>query len=426
MDPSSFPPSKKMRIADSAEEADVCVVCMRNPDELLLAESPMMPTHSCPQCNPTSWKICEGCEEHCLSRKCPVCRGEYAPIVLYSFPDPQPDILSTQPLREAKLFKAKMSLMLKLVGGSNTAVYLPADNILRFYLPQDFGTSENDARFLQVDIGGAYDRVVNGQFEFSDRIWDELENAQNALDEGQTGDDPDVVERDEAADPSAPSPTYVDIAEADCPSEIIAKINQAFLDTEDHLNFTVVSVCRTEDSGDQLFFKYYDTDRFPDAPPANPTDFEYTPVEELLSAGWVTWAADKEDWVQCLSCSKWRRLPKRGSQDPPMDLPADWTCSANTWDDKNKCTIPEEPYDDLVSVSQSVDGVSVPHVTSALDTLEEPPRQIGNEGDGTIGLTEAIRRIIRDLKNSPGATLFTRLPPDTTSSILEVALDTTV
>jgi hypothetical protein len=354
--------------------------------------------------------------------------------VLYSFPDPQPDILSTQPAREAKLFKAKMSLMLKLVGGSNTAVYLPTENVLRFLLPQEFGDGDNDVRFLQVDIGGAYDRVVNGQFEFSDRIWDELESAQNALDEGQ-GEG--VVTADGAAgvDPNSPPPTYNDVAEADCPSQFAAKIGQALLDTEDSLNFKVVAVCRSSNGAEgQLFFKYFDTDKFPSAPPTEPTDFEYTPCTELLSAGWVTWATDKEDWVQCVSCSKWRRLPKRDPSAPPMDLPDDWACAANTWDDRNQCSVPEDPYDDLVSVSQAVNGVSAPvdpppaPLTSVIDTLEaDTPPATGEAGsDGTIGLTEAIRRIIHELKTSPGATLFTRLPPDTTNSILEVALDTTL
>ena len=36
-------------------------------------------------------RICEECEEHHLSRKCPLCRGEYAPMLLYPFPDLNPD-----------------------------------------------------------------------------------------------------------------------------------------------------------------------------------------------------------------------------------------------------------------------------------------------------------------------------------------------
>ena len=37
------------------------------------------------------------CEETILSRKCPVCRGEYAPIILYEFPDLQPNESSRFP-----------------------------------------------------------------------------------------------------------------------------------------------------------------------------------------------------------------------------------------------------------------------------------------------------------------------------------------
>ena len=61
---------------DTGEKEDVCVLCMRNSGELAQAQSLFCPEHSCMQCKKDAWKICELCEENCLSRKCPVCRGE--------------------------------------------------------------------------------------------------------------------------------------------------------------------------------------------------------------------------------------------------------------------------------------------------------------------------------------------------------------
>lgn len=37
---------------------------------------------------------------------------------------------------------------------------------------------------------------------------------------------------------------------------------------------------------------------------------------------------DQEQWAQCDSCSKWRRLPLH------ILLPAKWTCSDNIWDSR--------------------------------------------------------------------------------------------
>lgn len=119
------------------EEGNCCIVCMRTEAELLAADCPMRDEHGCPRCTKTSWcvancdatfsslmsslisgatcckllhenvfinllfivnssfvlfrSICEECEEHHLSRKCPLCRGEYAPMMLYTFPDLEPN-----------------------------------------------------------------------------------------------------------------------------------------------------------------------------------------------------------------------------------------------------------------------------------------------------------------------------------------------
>ena len=436
-------PSKKQKINgttdDENEERDCCVVCMRNPEELAAAESPMMEHHSCPQCSVTSWNICEECEEHCLSRKCPICRGQYAPIVLHGFPDLQPNAQSNDHVREAKLFKAKMALLLKLVGGSNTAMYLPSENILRFLLPQEFGTRDEDARFLQVDIGDAYNRVIDGSFDFTDKVWDELEAAQAALEEGDGGSPPRGGNRREVSVSGDGSVEYVYVPVESCEERYTVRVGELFQDAEDGGTYRIDSVVRIAgNSSDILFYRYYDHALHGDNPPAEASAFEYTPCDELLGAAWTVWEADRQDWIQCVLCSKWRKLPQRGTAAYPGDLPDDWSCAANTWDDKNSCDKAEDPYDlptpshhsDAATVAVAGDGAGGDGGTEADVSLESsaqegPSDTVAPGSDGTIGLNEAVRRIIYELKNVPGAVLMTRLSPDTTENILRIAMDAT-
>ena len=438
-------PNKKQKVdtpPDDIDETACCIVCMRSREELATGESPLMDHHSCPQCNISSWSICEECEEHCLSRKCPVCRGQYAPIVLYAFPDLQPNAQSSNPILETKLFKAKMTLLLKLVGGSNTAVYLPGDNILRFLLPQEFGANDDEARFLQVDIGDAYNRVINGTFEFTDKVWDELEEAQNAADEAAAGDAGDVPSTEletvlaRESTPRGPASEqsdsdlalqYVAVSDEDCAERFAARVGHAFVDTQEGLNFKIVSVVRRAgDGSDILYFKYYDTDKHPAALPDGATDYEYTPCEEILSSSWVSWESDRQDWIQCIECSKWRKLPKRGAALYPTELADDWTCAQNTWDDKNSCEAAEDSYDNTSDEPParqgSVDGSGSVGEDSR-GASGGPGQQHDMGTDGTIGLNEAIRRIIHELKNIPGTLLLTRLPAETTESILRIAME---
>lgn len=63
------------------EAEEVCIVCM----ETNLSDKQLV-KHQCHQCAENAWKICVCCNEALLSRTCPVCRSEYAPIILYSMP----------------------------------------------------------------------------------------------------------------------------------------------------------------------------------------------------------------------------------------------------------------------------------------------------------------------------------------------------
>jgi hypothetical protein len=68
--------------ASSEEEEEICSLCM----EPATADCPILPEHQCPQCAKDAWKICQTCNESLLSRTCPVCRGDYAPIVMHTVP----------------------------------------------------------------------------------------------------------------------------------------------------------------------------------------------------------------------------------------------------------------------------------------------------------------------------------------------------
>lgn len=100
---SAAPPAKKLRINEQAEfittskaeeanasggeedeqgNEEICSLCM----EVGTEDCPILEDHQCPQCAPGAWKICQVCNESLLSRTCPVCRGEYAPILMYPMP----------------------------------------------------------------------------------------------------------------------------------------------------------------------------------------------------------------------------------------------------------------------------------------------------------------------------------------------------
>jgi len=72
--------------ADEEEEEDQngeeCSLCMHHGSN----ENPLLPSHQCPQCKQGAWKVCQCCHELLLSRSCPICRGDYAPIVMHVVP----------------------------------------------------------------------------------------------------------------------------------------------------------------------------------------------------------------------------------------------------------------------------------------------------------------------------------------------------
>ena len=357
--------------------------------------------------------------------------------MLYEYPDLTPNLEGhVDKTVEIAKFQKKSALLGNLIEKSNTTLYMPGDGIMRFLLPQ------SHTRYQVIDIPILHERVANGKFVFNDSVWDELEEVMMANEEDQDAADAIV--------------TYIGVPQSSCQKHVAVRIGTTFVDSEDRVNYKIHEVCRPADSGEEgtLFYKYYNVDTHVDSAPESAEDFEYTPCDELLSADWVTWASDKEDWVQCTKCSKWRRMPKRDSTDFPLrPLDANWSCEMSSWDtERNNCNAPEEDYSQTTSVYLEVDGVPVPvgaygahgHGQSVEQVSVErgvindvgvvsneegnPPRgQLRQRDDGSqelgkygelVDLHDVIKMVMRTLKNHPGSRIFTQFDSTTTESFL--------
>jgi hypothetical protein len=372
-----------------------------------------------------------------------------------------------------------MSLLLKIVEGSNTAVFLPAEGKMRFLLPQlpgsEYNAAHQEVRFLEVDIPMTPERMAGEEFLFTDQTWDALEAAQGEIDdtlypplappplllvvEGAQGGAGEVITSTETV--VSESMGYTDVTVEECPASALyqEKVGDTFFDSEDSLNFKIAAVCTSAThSPGTLFFRYFDADLHPGGPPAGSAGqgggggngsgdvCEYTPCEELMAASWVTWSGEQQDWVQCVACNKWRKLPSSspvrealsGTTQPVKlgDLPDDWECGMATWLGGGGCAVPQEEYGDVVSVSEGVNGVLVPVTATSNSTASSDANasvengSAGDDGDAgpdnnvvyTVDLQTAVRHIVSALKGNVGNKLLTRLSPETTHGVLSMAL----
>lgn len=71
----------KAEAAAEVEQPSECLIC-RNGEEDEVA----LHAHGCSTCKRDAWVICDECDERCVSRMCPVCRCDYAPLKMYRFP----------------------------------------------------------------------------------------------------------------------------------------------------------------------------------------------------------------------------------------------------------------------------------------------------------------------------------------------------
>lgn len=178
-------PAKKVRIEVEVSTVETddkrapqephCLVCME-PDA---PDSPLQ-KHQCDQCAAESWMVCVCCNEALLSRTCPVCRGNYAPIVMHPMPGLPLKRLgdSTISADERAELLYKFGVVRQLISKSNVAVWTPADSQMHFTLPQKMteAAEDKDVQVVVVSIPFAANRLVSGTFLFTNAIWDEIEN----------------------------------------------------------------------------------------------------------------------------------------------------------------------------------------------------------------------------------------------------------
>ena len=173
----------KKKVCNEEIESKVennCVVCF----EIGNVENPLL-EHSCQQCNKESWMICSSCNSLLLSRTCPVCRSDYAPLVLYAVPIFEifeATDKSFEQTEENKTILLK-TVIKQLIGISNIAVWSPETLIMTFSLPID------GINFLTCTIALTESPIINCQFLFTNKIWDELENqaeSENTLNNCET------------------------------------------------------------------------------------------------------------------------------------------------------------------------------------------------------------------------------------------------
>eukprot|EP01035_Chromulina_nebulosa_P019070 gene19070-24892_t len=142
--------------------------------------------HGCSQCVSNAWKICEDCDENLLSRTCPVCRSDYAPLVMHAVTElPLSAVLdpSITPQDKQRLL-AMATLMKSLVSKVNVAVWRPKESKMSFSLPNtskdDTEINENGdtiqkvASCLVCDVELERDKILDNTFNFTNKIWDLL------------------------------------------------------------------------------------------------------------------------------------------------------------------------------------------------------------------------------------------------------------
>ncbi|XP_024981170.1 B3 domain-containing transcription repressor VAL1 isoform X1 [Cynara cardunculus var. scolymus] len=123
-------------------------------------------------------------------------------------------------------------------------------------------------------------------------------------------------------------------------------------------------------------------------------------------------SGSQEQWGQCDSCSRWRRLP------PDVLLPPKWTCSDNIWDpDRCSCSAPDEistrDLERIFKVGKDLkkrklaEGrvVEEPSGLDALATAAVLGESIGEFGESSAGPTT------RHPRHRPGCTCIVCIQP---------------
>jgi len=214
-----------------------CSVCLENP-----SESNQVIDHQCGSCTKDAWKICEECNEKLLSRTCPFCRLDYAPVMLYAVPGRFNDQFrtcsmqsscrcascystsglpfsrlkdSTLSVHERTLLLYKFGIVKTIIHRSNVAIWSQKYGTMYFSFPMEVSNDNASYSHFTASIPMYEDRIRNDQFRFDNKVWDEIENAaenEGVDDTEEEVDQGGVVEEDGVVDGSAVDGTDLDPA----------------------------------------------------------------------------------------------------------------------------------------------------------------------------------------------------------------------
>lgn len=156
-----------------------CAICLEGENE-----GKELFDHNCPRCTKGSWRVCEPCNDTLLSRRCPICHGDYKAIEFFAFLNPESGDSALVGLAVAAFSRCKVSVM----ATSNVMIWSPAANTLSFSLPVDASVPKRDIQYLRSSIVPSAEDVSclrAGVFSFTNKVWDSLEAAEESTE--QTG-----------------------------------------------------------------------------------------------------------------------------------------------------------------------------------------------------------------------------------------------
>ncbi|KAJ7961078.1 B3 domain-containing protein [Quillaja saponaria] len=144
-------------------------------------------------------------------------------------------------------------------------------------------------------------------------------------------------------------------------------------------------------------------------------EYEEPPIFGKRSIFVIRSTGVQEQWAQCDSCSKWRRLPV------DILLPPKWTCMENSWDQSRcSCSGPDElsprELDNLLRLNKEFKKrrmatsrkPTVEHESSGLDALADAAILGDNVGDSS---TTSVATTTKHPRHRPGCSCIVCIQP---------------
>ncbi|KAI3943415.1 hypothetical protein MKW92_046524 [Papaver armeniacum] len=130
---------------------------------------------------------------------------------------------------------------------------------------------------------------------------------------------------------------------------------------------------------------------------------------------WVCYLLGQDQWVQCDSCSRWRKLPA------DVLLPSKWTCADNAWDpERSSCSVPDElsrkELDNFLRMNMDIKKRRV--TANRRPTLEREPSaldalaSVAALGDSTVDPEiPSVATTTRHPRHRPGCSCIVCIQP---------------